>query len=71
MRSSPLSSRTGIVTTLSLLSLTHAQSVPGGTFYRGGGAPAAAQYQLIDDYQPSIFFSKFNFYSVRRLKPNG
>ena len=61
MRSSPLFSRTGILTLL--VSSITAQSVPGATFYSGNGATGAGPYQLIDDYEPSIFFSKFNFYS--------
>lgn len=66
MRSLPLDVRKYAIAVLPLLSTTHAQSVAEGTFYKGGGAPGAAPYQLVDDYQPSIFFSKFNFYSVRR-----
>lgn len=57
--------RNSAITVLFTLSTVHAQSVAEGTFYKGGGAPGAAPYQLVDDYQPSIFFSKFNFYSVR------
>lgn len=41
-----------------------AQSVPGGTYFTGGGAPGAAAYSLVDNYEPSGFFDKFNFYSV-------
>ncbi|KAI6840683.1 glycoside hydrolase family 16 protein [Hortaea werneckii] len=64
MRSLPLDARQYATAVLSLLSsIAHAQSVAEGTFYKGGGAPGAAPYQLVDDYQPSIFFSKFNFYS--------
>ncbi|KAI6905549.1 glycoside hydrolase family 16 protein, partial [Hortaea werneckii] len=63
MRSLCLDVRKNVIVVLSLLSMTHAQSVAEGTFYKGGGAPGAAPYQLVDDYQPSIFFSKFNFYS--------
>ncbi|KAI6792338.1 glycoside hydrolase family 16 protein [Hortaea werneckii] len=63
MRSLPLDVQKYAIAVLSLLSTTHAQSVAEGTFYKGGGAPGAAPYQLVDDYQPSIFFSKFNFYS--------
>ncbi|KAI6835041.1 glycoside hydrolase family 16 protein [Hortaea werneckii] len=63
MRSLPLDVRKYAIVVLSLLSTTQAQSVAEGTFYKGGGAPGAAPYQLVDDYQPSIFFSKFNFYS--------
>lgn len=64
MRSSPLASRTA--TTLSLLSVfsyASAQSIPGATCFSGGGAPGSAAYELVDDYQPAVFFDKFNFYS--------
>lgn len=64
MLSSPLVSRKGIAVSFSLLSCVSAQSVPGASFFFGGGAPGAAQYQLVDDYEPSTFFDKFNFYSV-------
>ncbi|KAI7278040.1 glycoside hydrolase family 16 protein [Hortaea werneckii] len=63
MQSLPLDARKYAIAVLSFLSTAHAQSVAEGTFYNGGGAPGAAPYQLVDDYQPSIFFSKFNFYS--------
>lgn len=64
MRSLRLDVRKSAIAVLSLLGTIYAQSVAEGTFYKGGGAPGAAPYQLVDDYQPSIFFSKFNFYSV-------
>ncbi|QIW95440.1 hypothetical protein AMS68_000958 [Peltaster fructicola] len=48
---------------LSLSALVSAQSIPGASFFSGNGVPGAGTYQLIDDYQPSIFFNKFNFYS--------
>lgn len=67
MQYSPFVSRTGLVLILSFISSIHAQLTPEGTFFKGGGAPGAAPYQLVDDYDPSIFFSKFNFYSVRSL----
>ncbi|KAI6826505.1 glycoside hydrolase family 16 protein [Hortaea werneckii] len=63
MRSLRLDVQKNVIAVLSLLCTTHAQSVAEGTFYKGGGAPGAAPYQLVDDYHPSIFFSKFNFYS--------
>ncbi|KAI7199745.1 glycoside hydrolase family 16 protein [Hortaea werneckii] len=63
MHSLCLDVRKNVILILSLLSITRAQSVAEGMFYKGGGAPGAAPYQLVDDYQPSIFFSKFNFYS--------
>lgn len=64
MRSSPFVSRTSIANgALTLLSLASAQSIPGAAFFSGNGAPGAGAYQLIDDYEPSIFFNKFNFYS--------
>lgn len=66
MRSLRLDVQKNVIAVLSLLCTTHAQSVAEGTFYKGGGAPGAAPYQLVDDYHPSIFFSKFNFYSVRK-----
>ncbi|RMY56429.1 hypothetical protein D0865_03662 [Hortaea werneckii] len=64
MRSLRLDVQKNVIAVLSLLCTTHAQSVADGTFYKGGGAPGAAPYKLVDDYQPSIFFSKFNFYSL-------
>ncbi|KAI7349198.1 glycoside hydrolase family 16 protein [Hortaea werneckii] len=63
MRSFRLDIWNSAIAILFTLSTVHAQSVAEGTFYKGGGAPGAAPYQLVDDYQPSIFFSKFNFYS--------
>ncbi|KAI7265585.1 hypothetical protein KC343_g3804, partial [Hortaea werneckii] len=63
MRSFRLDIRNSAIAILFTLSTVHGQSVAEGTFYKGGGAPGAAPYQLVDDYQPSIFFSKFNFYS--------
>lgn len=46
-----------------LLTSTTAQSIPGASFFLGNGVPGAGSYQLIDDYEPAIFFNKFNFYS--------
>ncbi|KAI7232397.1 glycoside hydrolase family 16 protein [Hortaea werneckii] len=63
MHSLCLDVRKNVILILSLLSITRAQSVAEGMFYKGGGAPGAAPYRLVDDYQPSIFFSKFDFYS--------
>ncbi|KAK5725076.1 hypothetical protein LTR17_013275 [Elasticomyces elasticus] len=66
MRSSPLFSGTSIFCALSLFSTTStAQSVPGASLFTGNGAPGAGPYQLVDGYEPSVFFNKFNFYSVR------
>lgn len=67
MRSSSLVSRTALI----LLPNVAAQWAPGGAFFGGSGSPAAAAYQLVDDYNPSFsnpsnnpsFFDKFSFYS--------
>lgn len=48
---------------LSLCSFSQGQSVPNASFFAGGGSPGGT-YQLIDDYEPAIFFNKFNFYDV-------
>lgn len=63
MRSSPFVSGTSAATFLSLFSYIYAQSVPGANLYRGGGAPGAGSYRLVDDYSSSGFFDKWNFYS--------
>ncbi|KAK3636418.1 hypothetical protein LTR56_014205 [Elasticomyces elasticus] len=64
MRSSPLISGTSIFWALSFLYTTStAQSVPGASLFTGNGAPFSGPYQLVDGYEPSIFFNKFNFYS--------
>lgn len=67
MRSSPLFSRSAIGLGLSFISRVSAQSIPGASLFVGGGAPGAASYQLVDDYEGpgGNFFNKFNFYSVR------
>lgn len=39
------------------------QSVPGAAYLAGGGTPGA-QYSLVDDYEPTGFFDKFNFFNV-------
>ena len=54
----------GVLPFLSLISSAVSQSVPGASFFQGGGIPGSGAYELVDDYQPSVFFSKFNFYSV-------
>ncbi|KAF2221715.1 putative endo-1,3(4)-beta-glucanase, partial [Elsinoe ampelina] len=49
--------------TLSYLLLsTSAQSVSGATHFVGYGLPGG-KYELIDNYAPSIFLQKFNYYS--------
>ncbi|GAB7334265.1 hypothetical protein MBLNU13_g06303t1 [Cladosporium sp. NU13] len=63
MRPSPFFSRTSIASFLSLLPLVTAQSVGGGVFRNGNGAPGAAPYQLVDDYSPATFFDNFNFFT--------
>lgn len=52
-----------IVLLLSFITAAYSQSVPGASFFGGNGAPGVAAYQLVDDYQPSVFFNKFNFFS--------
>jgi hypothetical protein len=49
---------------LSLVLPAVSQSIPGASYFKGGGIPGSGAYELVDDYEPSIFFSKFNFYSV-------
>ncbi|OQO00474.1 hypothetical protein B0A48_13823 [Cryoendolithus antarcticus] len=63
MRSSPLVSRIAVSLLPAFFLPTNAQSVPGGAYYPGNGAPAAGAYKLIDDYNPAIFFNKFVFYN--------
>ncbi|KAK5133280.1 hypothetical protein LTR08_008014 [Meristemomyces frigidus] len=63
MRSSPLLPRTSVAITLSFIAFASAQSIPGASLFSGNGAPGAGAYQLVDAYEPSIFFDKFNFYS--------
>ncbi|KAF2717420.1 glycoside hydrolase family 16 protein, partial [Polychaeton citri CBS 116435] len=46
-----------------LLTFVNCQSVPGATYFKGNGAPGAGKYRLIDDFPPSLFFNKFNFYN--------
>lgn len=55
----------GILTFLSLVSPAVSQSIPGASLFTGGGISGSGAYELVDDYQPSVFFSKFNFYNVR------
>lgn len=60
------SSRTAGLTAffvLSFSSLFQCQSVPNASLLVGGGTPGGV-YQLADDYEPTIFFSKFNFYDA-------
>lgn len=65
MRTSPLVSRVAIASVLFISPLVSAQYTPGAAFFNGNGAPGAAQYQLVDDYEgASTFFDKFSFYSV-------
>ncbi|KAK5002789.1 hypothetical protein LTR28_010981 [Elasticomyces elasticus] len=63
MAPSILCIRTGLVSLLAAVSKVVAQSVPGGTLFVGGGVPGSGSYTLVDDYEPSIFFNKFNFYN--------
>ena len=63
MRPSPFFSRTSIASLLSLLPLITAQSIGGGVFRNGNGAPGAAPYRLVDEYTPATFFDNFNFYT--------
>jgi hypothetical protein len=61
----------GILPLLSLVLPAASQSIPGASFFKGGGIPGSGAYELVDDYQPSVFFSKFNFYNVCRFHVNG
>jgi hypothetical protein len=63
MRPSPFFSRTSIASFLSLVPLITAQSIGGGVFRNGNGAPGAAPYQLVDEYTPASFFDQFNFFT--------
>jgi hypothetical protein len=54
----------GILPFLSLVSYVLSQSIPGASLFSGGGIPGSGAYELVDDYQPSVFFSKFNYYNV-------
>lgn len=49
-----------------LLHIVSAQSVPGASHFVGGGVPGG-RYELVDNYSPSIFFQKFNYYNVSNL----
>lgn len=59
----------GVLPFLSFVSSAVSQSIPGASYFTGGGIPGSGAYELVDDYQPSVFFSKFNFYNVR--SPSG
>ncbi|CAD0092799.1 unnamed protein product [Aureobasidium vineae] len=54
----------GVLPFLSLVLPAVSQSIPGASFFKGGGIAGSGAYELVDDYQPSVFFSKFNFYNV-------
>lgn len=58
-----MSSHAGACIFLLIPALVQAQSIPGASFFNGNGIPYAGAYQLIDDYEPAVFFNKFNFYS--------
>lgn len=62
---------TGLLPLLSLVLPAVSQSIPGASFFQGGGIPGSGAYELVDDYEPSVFFSKFNFYNVCCLHDNG
>lgn len=55
----------GLLPFLSLVLPAVSQSIPGANFFKGGGIPGSGAYELVDDYQPSVFFNKFNYYNVR------
>lgn len=56
-----------IAVLLSLISPVVSQSIPGASLFVGGGVPGGT-YALVDDYEPSVFFSKFNFYNVSQIR---
>ncbi|THV86645.1 hypothetical protein D6D29_01356 [Aureobasidium pullulans] len=56
-------SRMGVLPLFALFSSALAQSIPGASYFTGGGVPGSGAYQLVDDYQPSVFVSKFNYYN--------
>lgn len=56
-------SRTALGASLLLLPHVAAQWAAGGAIFAGSGAPAAAAYRLVDEYDPKVnFFDKFSFY---------
>lgn len=63
MRPPSLLSRSSIAGFFSLLQIAKSQSAPGGEFFNGNGAPGAGVYTMVDDYQPSFFFDKFEFFT--------
>lgn len=52
-----------LAVSISCTFLAHAQSIPGASLFVGGGTPGGT-YSLVDDYEPSTFFNKFNYYDV-------
>ncbi|CAD0057821.1 unnamed protein product [Aureobasidium pullulans] len=48
-------SRMGVLPLFALFSSALAQSIPGASYFTGGGVPGSGAYQLVDDYQPSVF----------------
>jgi hypothetical protein len=54
----------GVVSFVSFILPAISQSIPGASYFKGGGIPGSGAYELVDDYQPSDFFDKFNFYNV-------
>lgn len=60
----------GVLPFLALVLPVIPQSIPGASYFKGGGMPDSGAYELVDDYQPSDFFDKFNFYNVCCLHDN-
>lgn len=58
--------RAVFVVLVSLTTYVASQSIPGASLFTGGGVPGG-NYQLVDDYRPETFFSKFNYYNVRSM----
>lgn len=56
-----------IAALLSFISPVFSQSIPGASLFVGGGV-SGGEYLLVDDYEPSVFFSKFNYYNVSHKK---
>jgi hypothetical protein len=61
----------GLLPILSLVLPVVSQSIPGASFFKGGGIPGSGAYELVDDYQPSVFLNKFNYYNVRCIHNEG
>ncbi|KEQ82244.1 hypothetical protein M438DRAFT_376260 [Aureobasidium pullulans EXF-150] len=48
----------GVLPLFALFSSALAQSIPGASYFTGGGVPGSGAYQLVDDYQPSVYVNE-------------